>query len=80
MIVVGTGFIPLSPLVIVGTMNIWKCSQWFGIGEITPQSMDKCAGRRVIAKILLNKALNTIQSIKLGTHLLSNPDVNTGYT
>ena len=70
MIVIATGFIPLSPLSVVSTM--WEGSQWlekeccaeYWINELQ-ESMGKCTGRRDIIEILLKTALNTLQSIVL---------------
>ena len=71
MIVIATGFIPLSPLSVVSTMAKWESSQCLGaeysveywLKELQ-ESMDRCTGLRDITEILLKTALNTIQSIK----------------
>ena len=70
MIVIATGFIPLSPLSIVSTNVIWESSQWLGKNVVCQLkkfqvSIDRCTGRRDITEILLKTALNTVQSINL---------------
>ena len=68
MIVIATGFIPLSMLSVVSTMNIWQRSQWLGkkivywLKELQ-ESMDRCTGHNNITERLLKTVLNTIQSI-----------------
>ena len=70
MIVITTGFIPLSLLSIFSLMVMWESSQWlweeyyvdYWLKELQ-ESMDRCTGRCIILEILLNTAFNTIQSI-----------------
>ena len=70
MIVIATGFIPLSPLSIVSTMVIWekKPVAWkeycmeYRLKELQ-ESMDKCTGRCNITEKLLKMVLYTLQSI-----------------
>ena len=68
MIVIATGFIPLSPLSLVSK---WLCGKAAsGLERIlcrvevkrTQESMDRCNGNYDITEILLKTALNTIQS------------------
>ena len=66
MVVIATGFTPLSPLSVanVGKQTVaWKeyCAE-FWLKELQ-ESMDMCTGRRDITEILLKTVLNTIQSI-----------------
>ena len=70
MIVIATGFIPLSPLSIVSIMTAWESSQWLGKNIVRStgqkelqESMDRRTGRRDINEILLKTALNIIHSI-----------------
>ena len=71
MIVIATGFIPLSPLFVVSTMIIKESSQWLGKNIVWSivqknsrkafqKSMDRCIGCCEITEILLKTALNTI--------------------
>ena len=70
MMVIATGFTPLSPLSVVSTMVMWESSQWLGKNIVRStywfkklqESMDGCTGRRDITEILLKTVLNTIQS------------------
>ena len=55
MIVIATGFIPLSPMSIVLEMVMWKSNKWLGKNIVhekkkkkIPASMDRCTGRRNI--------------------------------
>ena len=53
MIVIATGFIPLSPLSIVSVIVMWEISQWLGkniVRKEFQESMDRCTDRRVIIK------------------------------
>ena len=65
MLVIATGFIPLSRVFdngYVGKQTVaWKeyCAEYW-LKELQ-ESMDRCTGRRDITEILLKKALNTIQ-------------------
>ena len=65
MIVIATGFIPLSPVSLVSTMVMWESSQWLGnyLLKELQESMDRYIGRRDLIEILLKTVLNTIQSI-----------------
>ena len=70
MIVIATGFIPLSQLSVVfdngyvGKQPVaWKEYYVEHLVKELQESMDKCTGRRDITEILLKTALNTIQSI-----------------
>ena len=67
MIVIATGFIPLSLLsVVLGKQSVaWKeyCAEYC-LKELQ-ESMDRCTGCRNITEILLKTVLNTIQSINL---------------
>ena len=70
-IVIATGFIPLSALSIVSTIVMWESSQWLGknivwsTGKELQESMDRYTDRRDITEILLKTALNIIQSVDL---------------
>ena len=68
MIVIATGFIPLSPLSsdndYVGKQPVaWKehCAEYWSKG--LQESMDRCTGCHDITEILLKMVLNKIQSI-----------------
>ena len=64
MIVIVTGFIPLSQLSHVGKQLVaWKeyCAEYWS--KELQESMDSCTVCRDITEILLKMALNTIQSI-----------------
>ena len=67
MVVVVTGFIPLSSLSLVLTMAWWE-SRWkeycaeYWLKELQ-ESMDRCTGRCDITEIMLKMAFKTIQSI-----------------
>ena len=57
MIVIATGFIPLSPLSVVSTMVMWESNQWLGKNIVRStglkelqESMNWCTGRRDIIK------------------------------
>ena len=67
MVVIATGFIPVSPLSVVSTMVMWEGNAACGLERILcgvqelQKSMDRCTGHRDITEILLKTALNTIQ-------------------
>ena len=72
MIVIATGFIPLSPLSIVSTIIMLESSQWFEycakywLKELQ-ENMDRCNGRCDITELLLKTALKSIQSFNQST-------------
>ena len=68
MIVIATGFIPLSSLYVVSTMVIRESSQWLErkLKELK-KSMNWCTDHRDITEILLKVVSNTIQSINQRT-------------
>ena len=69
MIVIGTGYIPLSPLSVVSTMVMLESSHAVALKEYCTEywlkelqeSMDRCTGHCDITEILLKMVLNTIQ-------------------
>ena len=88
MIVIGTWFIPLSPLSIVSTMVMWESSQWLGknivwstgkknsrkarIGALVATIKLKCSWKRHL--------INTIQAInQSGGLILSAPNIYLPY-
>ena len=70
MIVIATGFIPLSPLSVVSTIVMWERKQPVAWKEYCAKywlkefqgSMVRCSDRRNITEILLKTALNIIHS------------------
>ena len=70
MIVIATGFIPLSPLPIVSTIVMWKSSQWhcveYWFKELW-ESMDRCTDHtQILLKTCLtasNQSVNEASSI-----------------
>ena len=77
MIVIATGFIPLSLLTVVSTMAMWESSQWLGKNIVQvkklQESMGRCTRRHNTTKIFLKTAFNTNQSILLILQCFLNP-------
>ena len=74
MIVIATGFIPLTPLSIVSSMAMLESSQWLGKNIVRStmylekkfeKRMDRCTGHHDMTEMMLKTALNTKLSINL---------------